>query len=46
MSAKADDVQRIYDEAMAALGKVDIIVNNAGTSRAGAVRDADRRDPA
>jgi NAD(P)-dependent dehydrogenase (short-subunit alcohol dehydrogenase family) len=34
--AKARDVQRAYDEAMAAFGKVDIMVNNAGTSRAGA----------
>ena len=33
--AIAADVQRIYDEAMQAFGKVDIIVNNAGTSRAG-----------
>src|SRR6476661_6454104 len=32
---KADDVQRAYDEAMKAFGKVDIMVNNAGTSRAG-----------
>ena len=32
---KAEDVQRAYDEAMAAFGKVDIMVNNAGTSRAG-----------
>ena len=32
---KADDVQRAYNEAMAAFGKVDIMVNNAGTSRAG-----------
>jgi NAD(P)-dependent dehydrogenase (short-subunit alcohol dehydrogenase family) len=32
---KADDVQRAYDEAMAAFGKLDIAVNNAGTSRAG-----------
>src|SRR5437899_108068 len=32
---KADDVQRAYDEAMRALGKIDIMVNNAGTSRAG-----------
>jgi NAD(P)-dependent dehydrogenase (short-subunit alcohol dehydrogenase family) len=31
----ADDVKRIYDEAMKAFGKVDIVVNNAGTSRAG-----------
>jgi NAD(P)-dependent dehydrogenase (short-subunit alcohol dehydrogenase family) len=31
----ADDVKRIYDEAMKAFGKIDIVVNNAGTSRAG-----------
>ena len=31
----AQDVQRAYDEAMAAFGKLDIAVNNAGTSRAG-----------
>src|SRR4029077_6570635 len=31
----AADVKRAYDEAMQALGKVDIVVNNAGTSRAG-----------
>jgi NAD(P)-dependent dehydrogenase (short-subunit alcohol dehydrogenase family) len=30
----AADVQRAYDEAMAAFGKIDIVVNNAGTSRA------------
>jgi NAD(P)-dependent dehydrogenase (short-subunit alcohol dehydrogenase family) len=30
--AVADDVKRAYDEAMKALGKIDIIVNNAGTS--------------
>ena len=28
--AKADDVKRIHDDAMAAFGKIDIIVNNAG----------------
>ena len=33
--AIATDVTRVYDEAMKALGKIDIIVNNAGTSRAG-----------
>ena len=33
---KADDVKRIYDEAMRAFGKIDIVVNNAGTSRNGA----------
>jgi NAD(P)-dependent dehydrogenase (short-subunit alcohol dehydrogenase family) len=31
---KAVDIQRVYDEVMKAFGKVDIIVNNAGTSRA------------
>ena len=30
----AADIQRAYDEVMKAIGKVDIIVNNAGTSRA------------
>ncbi len=33
--AVADDVKRIYDEGMKAFGKIDIVVNNAGTSRAG-----------
>jgi NAD(P)-dependent dehydrogenase (short-subunit alcohol dehydrogenase family) len=33
--AVAADVTRVYNEAMAAFGKVDIIVNNAGTSRNG-----------
>jgi NAD(P)-dependent dehydrogenase (short-subunit alcohol dehydrogenase family) len=37
--ARADDVKRVYDEAMAAFGKVDILVNNAGTSRNGAFED-------
>ena len=32
--SKAADVQRTYDEVMKAFDKVDIIVNNAGTSRA------------
>jgi NAD(P)-dependent dehydrogenase (short-subunit alcohol dehydrogenase family) len=31
--ASAADIRRAYDEAMAAFGKVDIVVNNAGTSR-------------
>jgi 3-oxoacyl-[acyl-carrier protein] reductase len=31
---QAADIQRAYDEVMKAFGKVDIIVNNAGTSRA------------
>jgi 3-oxoacyl-[acyl-carrier protein] reductase len=31
----AADVQRVYDKAMAAFGKIDIAVNNAGTSRNG-----------
>jgi len=30
--AVEDDVKRAYDEAMKALGKIDIVVNNAGTS--------------
>src|SRR5262249_47499336 len=30
--SKAGDVKRAYDEAMGALGKLDIVVNNAGTS--------------
>jgi NAD(P)-dependent dehydrogenase (short-subunit alcohol dehydrogenase family) len=30
----ATDIQRAYDEVMKAFGKVDIVVNNAGTSRA------------
>jgi len=34
--ARADDVKRIHDEAIAAFGKIDIVVNNAGVSRAGA----------
>jgi len=33
--AVAADVKRIYEEAMLAFGKIDIVVNNAGTSRAG-----------
>ena len=32
--SKADGIQRAYDEAMKAFDKVDIIVNNAGTSQA------------
>ena len=30
----AADIQRAYDEVMKAFGKVDIVINNAGTSRA------------
>ena|SRR2546425_1298001 len=37
--AIAQDVRRAYDEAMAAFGKLDIVVNNAGTSRTGAFED-------
>jgi 3-oxoacyl-[acyl-carrier protein] reductase len=33
--AKAADIVRAYDEAMKALGKIDIVVNNAGTSATG-----------
>jgi 3-oxoacyl-[acyl-carrier protein] reductase len=32
--SKAADVQRAYDEVMKAFDKIDIIINNAGTSRA------------
>src|SRR5215468_325483 len=35
----ASDIKRIYEEAVWAFGKVDIIVNNAGTSRNGAFED-------
>src|SRR4051794_4417310 len=35
----AADVKAIYEEAMRAFGKVDIVVNNAGTSRNGAFED-------
>src|ERR687893_540909 len=35
----ADGTQRVYDEAMAAFGKVDILVNNAGTSQRGPFED-------
>ncbi len=31
--SKADDVKRAYDTVMADLGRIDIVVNNAGTSR-------------
>jgi NAD(P)-dependent dehydrogenase (short-subunit alcohol dehydrogenase family) len=34
--AVAADVRRVYESAMHAFGKVDIVVNNAGTSRTGA----------
>jgi 3-oxoacyl-[acyl-carrier protein] reductase len=33
--ASPADIQRLYREAMTAFGKVDIVVNNAGTSRTG-----------
>src|SRR5438132_10008514 len=33
--AKPADIRRAYDDAMKALGKVDIVVNNAGTSNTG-----------
>jgi NAD(P)-dependent dehydrogenase (short-subunit alcohol dehydrogenase family) len=33
--AHAGDIQRAYEEAIRAFGKVDIVVNNAGTSRNG-----------
>src|SRR5208337_4680975 len=31
--SKADDVQRAFAAVMARLGRIDIVVNNAGTSR-------------
>src|SRR5262249_60753538 len=34
--ALAADLRRAYDEAMRLFGKIDIVVNNAGTSRTGA----------
>jgi 3-oxoacyl-[acyl-carrier protein] reductase len=37
--ANAADLERAYAAAMQAFGKVDIIVNNAGTSRTGAFED-------
>src|SRR2546430_881253 len=33
------DIQRAYDQAMQAFGKIDIVVNNAGTSRTGAFEE-------
>ena len=33
--ANAGDIKRAYDEAMHGLSRIDIVVNNAGTSRAG-----------
>jgi NAD(P)-dependent dehydrogenase (short-subunit alcohol dehydrogenase family) len=35
----AEGIRAIYDEAMRAFGKVDIVVNNAGTSRNGAFEE-------
>ena len=37
--AIAGDIARVYDEAMTAFGKIDIVVNNAGTSRTGAFEE-------
>lgn len=37
--ADPSDIKRVYDDAMKGLGKIDIIVNNAGTSRHGAFED-------
>jgi 3-oxoacyl-[acyl-carrier protein] reductase len=37
--AVAADLRRAYDEAMTQFGKIDIIVNNAGTSRTGAFEE-------
>jgi 3-oxoacyl-[acyl-carrier protein] reductase len=33
------DIQRAYDQVMQAFGKIDIVVNNAGTSRTGAFEE-------
>jgi len=35
--SRAGDVKHVYEEAMAAFGKIDIIVNNAGESRTGSL---------
>src|SRR5215218_11436022 len=35
----AADIKRAYDEAMTQFGKIDIVVNNAGTSRTGAFEE-------
>ena len=40
---EAADIQRAYDEVMKAFGKVDIVVNNAGTSRAARSRSSPTR---
>jgi 3-oxoacyl-[acyl-carrier protein] reductase len=37
--AAAADLSRAYDEAMTQFGKIDIVVNNAGTSRTGAFQE-------
>src|SRR5262245_28615398 len=37
--AVAADLRRAYDEAMTQFGKIDIVVNNAGTSRTGAFQE-------
>jgi 3-oxoacyl-[acyl-carrier protein] reductase len=37
--ALAADIRRAYDEAMKLFGKIDIVVNNAGTSRTGAFEE-------
>jgi NAD(P)-dependent dehydrogenase (short-subunit alcohol dehydrogenase family) len=37
--AVAADIERAYGEAMKGLGKIDIVVNNAGTSRTGAFEE-------
>src|SRR5215216_937385 len=37
--AVAADIRRVYDETMAAFGKIDIVVNNAGESRTGAFEE-------
>ncbi|MCW3474645.1 SDR family NAD(P)-dependent oxidoreductase [Limobrevibacterium gyesilva] len=37
--SKADEIARAHDAVMSGLGRIDIVVNNAGTSRTGAFED-------
>lgn len=37
--ARADDIKRAHGEVMQALGKIDILINNAGTSQRGAFEE-------
>lgn len=42
--SKADDVERLFDEAEAAFGTVDIVINAAGTSICGSIQDFTEAD--